>query len=209
MLDSLTVHAKTNNDAIPVRVFPLQSEPLHVSLNCDNSLLAIGFLINETAIIKLYAAESFLSNNVKELNQLAVSADRGARIKQIAWNPVFPNILTVVLDTGSVSMYHISEQINFYSIDKNERAQSVCWSPKGKQLVIGFANGKLIQFKPDLKPARAIVAPPNTFNTSFDVIAVQWLSTYQFAGLFLSSESEATPCKLFKYFIYELIYIQF
>lgn len=192
-------------------MFPLQSEPLHVSLNCDSSFLAIGFLINDTAIIKIYAAESFLSSNVKELKQLAVSPDKGARIKQIAWNPVFPNILTVVLDTGGVSMYHINEQINFYSIDKNEGAQSVCWSPKGKQLVIGFANGKLVQFKPDLKPARAIVAPPNTFNGTFDVIAVQWLSTYQFAGLFLSSESEATPCKFFFFilFINELAYSQF
>lgn len=197
LLESITLRAKPINDEIPVRVFPLQSEPLHVSLNCDSSLLAVGFLINETAIIKLYAAESFLSNNVKELNQLAVSADKGARIKQIAWNPVFPNILTVVLDTGGVCMYHLNEQINFYSIDKNEKAQSVCWSPKGKQLVIGFANGKLVQFKPDLKPARAIVAPPNTFNQNFDIIAVQWLSTYQFAGLFLSSEREATPCKFY------------
>lgn len=69
-----------------------------------------------------------------------------------------------------------------------------CWSPKGKQIVVGFGNGKLIQFKPDMKAARIIECPPNIVEGgNFDVIAVQWLSTYQFAAVFLSKNQEATP----------------
>lgn len=68
------------------------------------------------------------------------------------------------------------------------------WSPKGKQIVVGFPNGKLIQFKPDLKPARIIDCPPNTVEGgAFDIIALQWLSTYQFAAVFLSKNQDATP----------------
>lgn len=74
-----------------------------------------------------------------------------------------------------------------------------CWSPKGKQIVVGFANGKLVQYKPDLKPAKAIDCPPNIVAGSFDTISVQWLSTYQFAAVFLGYHENARPGELYKY----------
>lgn len=67
------------------------------------------------------------------------------------------------------------------------------WSPKGKQIVAGFPNGKIAQYKPDLKLARTIPCTISLYNTSWEVIAIQWLSTYQFAAVMLSREENAFP----------------
>lgn len=68
------------------------------------------------------------------------------------------------------------------------------WSPKGKQIVVAFPNGKLAQYKPDLKLAKTIPVAAKLFSGPFDPIAVQWLSTYQFAVVFLEKKEDAGPC---------------
>lgn len=86
---------------------------------------------------------------------------------------------------------------DFHTLDLNFMAKCCCWSPKGKQIVVGFANGKLVQFTPELKPAKAIDCPPGVVaGGSFDTVAVQWLSTFQFAAAFLSHQPDSRPGKL-------------
>ena len=36
----------------------------------------------------------------------------------------------------------------------------MCWSPKGKQLVVGKKDGKLMQFDQQLRPKKEIPGPP-------------------------------------------------
>lgn len=70
------------------------------------------------------------------------------------------------------------------------------WSPKGKQIAVGFPNGKLAQYKPDLKLARTIPCAVNAYAQPYDVVSLQWLSTYQFAAVFLAAaprQSESLP----------------
>lgn len=69
-----------------------------------------------------------------------------------------------------------------------------CWSPKGKQIVVAFPNGKLAQYKPDLKLAKAIPCTTPLFPGTFSPIAVQWLSTYQFAVVFVEDKVDAAQC---------------
>lgn len=83
---------------------------------------------------------------------------------------------------------------NVQSLDKSECAVSVSWSPKGKQLLVGSVNGKLLQYKPDFKLARTILCPPDIFSNNFLVISVYWLFNYQYAAVFLSNDPDATPC---------------
>lgn len=104
------------------------------------------------------------------------------------------NVLAVCTETGSFSTFTLkADGFEYHSIDPNLKAKCCCWSPKGKQIVVGFANGKFIQFTPELKPAKTIECPAGIVSGSFDTIAIQWLSTFQFAAAFQSHQPESRP----------------
>lgn len=71
-----------------------------------------------------------------------------------------------------------------------------CWSPKGKQIVVAFPNGKLAQYKPDLKLAKTIPCTVQLLPPPFSPVAIQWLSTYQFAVVFVEDKEDAAQCML-------------
>lgn len=107
--------------------------------------------------------------------------------------------LAVCTASGGLSLYAMKETgVEYHSIDQALQAKCCCWSPKGKQIVVGFANGKLVQFNMEMKAARIIECPPGIFATSgnFETIAVQWLSTYQFAIALSGQQEESRPSKL-------------
>ena len=65
------------------------------------------------------------------------------------------------------------------------------WSPKGKQLVAGRSDGRLTQFKPDLKEAKTVAPPPGSALTYLSVL---WVSTYQFLVAFKdTSDPDSRP----------------
>ncbi|XP_055591085.1 nuclear pore complex protein Nup214 [Uranotaenia lowii] len=183
------------DDVVPLRTVPLPSEPYQMAVSCDHALLAVDVLINGVSFIQIYSVPSFLSSSVIKLHEIRTSPDECVRSTQLLWNPVLHNMFAVCCNNGCLSVYTLKEPtgIEFHSLDKNEGAMCGCWSPKGKQLVVGFANGKLVQYKPDLKPARTIVCPQGVMDSTFNVIALQWLSTYQFAAVFLSHAEESVP----------------
>lgn len=61
--------------------------------------------------------------------------------------------------------------------------------------MVAFPNGKLAQYKPDLKLAKTTPCTVALFPGSFTPIAVQWLSTYQFAIVFVEDRVDAAQCK--------------
>lgn len=102
--------------------------------------------------------------------------------------------LAVCTESGALSTYTLKEAgIEYQSIDPNLKAKCCCWSPKGKQIVVGFGMGKLMQFTPELKPAKVIDCPNGIVAGTFDTIAIQWLSTFQFAVAYLSHQPESRP----------------
>lgn len=137
---------------------------------------------------------------MQKIRELRISADNSSSI-QLCWNPVLNLVLAVCTESGGLNLYSFKDQgVDFHAIDPSLKAKCCCWSPKGKQIVAGFANGKLMQFNMELKTARTIDCPQGIFQaSSFDVIAVQWLSTYQFAAAFLSHQDGSRPSKLFFY----------
>ncbi|XP_065089839.1 nuclear pore complex protein Nup214 [Ochlerotatus camptorhynchus] len=186
---------KVIDEIIPLRTVPLPSEPFQMAVSSDHGFLAVDVVVSGVPIIQVYSVPSFLTPSIVKLNEIRTSAEGGVRSTQILWNPVIHNMFSVRTENGALSVYTLKEPsgIEFHSLDKSEGAICACWSPKGKQLVVGFANGKLMQYKPDLKPARTIVCPPGVMEGSFDVIAVQWLSTYQFAAVYLPHGEDSVP----------------
>ena len=57
----------------------------------------------------------------------------------------------------------------------------------------GFEKGKLMQFTPEMKAMKTIDCQFGVMQGTFDTIAIQWLSTFQFAGVFLGHQRDATP----------------
>lgn len=94
------------------------------------------------------------------------------------------------LDNGSLCVLNFNSTggggYELHTLDKSEQAQCASWSPKGKQIVVGFPQGKLAQYKPDLKLARTIPCAADIYpGGAYDIVTVQWLSTYQFAAALL------------------------
>uniref|UniRef100_W4VRS6 Nuclear pore complex protein Nup214 n=1 Tax=Corethrella appendiculata TaxID=1370023 RepID=W4VRS6_9DIPT len=195
-LKDLISEEKHFNQATPVRTVNLPSEPFHIAISCDHNYLAVDVIQNGIPTIIIYYVPSFLSANVQKIKEIRISSNDTARCRQILWNPVIGNMFSVCTTDGSLSVYTLKDQnsMEFYSVDKSEGVLCACWSPKGKQIVAGFMNGKLVQYKPDLKPAKQIPCPPNIMEGgNFDIIALQWLSTYQFAAIFLSKADDSIP----------------
>ena len=111
----------------------------------------------------------------------------GSRIVEFAWNPVLASMLAVVFSNGSAALYMVdavdgSKAPDCCTIPAASGVTCVSWSPKGKQLVAGKADGTLTQYKPDLKEAKTIPAA-----VASPVLSILWISTYQFLTAVKSS----------------------
>jgi hypothetical protein len=58
----------------------------------------------------------------------------------------------------------------------------LCWSPKGKQLVVGDSKGVISQYKPDLKLVKNY--PPPQDKPVSSIVNLLWISNYQFAAVY-------------------------
>lgn len=138
------------------------------------------------------------SQNIVILHQnIVLSPDTNVSVRELIWNPVMPGLLAVCLDNGSLCVLNFASASGYelHTLPKAEQAQCASWSPKGKQIVVGFPQGKLAQYKPDLQLARTIPCPETVYGSGgpFDVITVQWLSTYQFAAALQRRKNDECP----------------
>lgn len=188
--------AKTSGKQPQARSVPLPNIPNYMSCSSDGNLLAINFTqSNGTSLLLIYSVQSFMTPEVRTLYNIRLAPEDFVHAVQLLWNPVLPNNLAVVLSNGGLGMYSLKDGGNFvlHSLDKSQQVKCGCWSPKGKQLVLGFPSGRLQQFKPDLTPAKTLACPPNVHEAPFDTIAVHWLSTFQFAVIFLQHGEDCSP----------------
>ncbi|XP_034111500.1 nuclear pore complex protein Nup214 [Drosophila albomicans] len=190
------VAAKSTGKQPMARRVVLPHIPNYMSCSADGNMLAINYTqSNGTSLLLIYAVQSFMTPDIRAMYNIRLAPEDFVHAVQLLWNPVLPNSLAVVLSNGGLGMYTLKEAGNFelHSLDKSQRVKCGCWSPKGKQLVLGFPDGRLQQFKPDLTPAKTLVCPPNVHEGPFDTIAVHWLSTFQFAVIFLQHGEDCSP----------------
>ncbi|XP_043645623.1 nuclear pore complex protein Nup214 [Drosophila teissieri] len=188
-------NAKSTGQQPQARLVPLPSIPNYIACSSDGNLLAVNHTQNGTSLLSIYAVPTFMTPDVRPVYNIRLAAEDHVHAVQLLWNPVLPNSLAVVLSNGALGMYALKEGGNFemHSLDKNQQVKCGCWSPKGKQIVLGFPGGKVQQFKPDLTPAKTLLCPPNIHDAPFDTIAIQWLSTFQFAVIFLQHGEDCNP----------------
>ena len=119
-----------------------------------------------------------------------------AAIKDTHWNPIVASTLGVVFTNGALSLHVLNEACTDYdttTLPTAEHINCMSWSPKGKQLVAGRSDGRLTQFKPDLKEAKTVAPPPGS-SSGLTYLSVLWVSTYQFLVAFKdTSDPDSRP----------------
>ncbi|KAL1424771.1 hypothetical protein MTO96_019916 [Rhipicephalus appendiculatus] len=197
-------------DNCPFRVLPTTGPVLLVALNADDTTLAVGLLRDGIPVADMYDVRGFAGQalETRPIATVRLSAEPGVTLQDFAWNPVVCEMFAVCLGNGSVSIYELSgESLKILgnipssagghcfreamvALCKKEWIRStrcclapVCWSPKGKQLVVGKKDGSLTQYKPNMQEAKCI-PPPLLSENSVLVLSVCWLAPTVFAVVY-------------------------
>ncbi|KAF5284867.1 hypothetical protein FQR65_LT13383 [Abscondita terminalis] len=171
------------------RTIHLPSRPTHLSVNCDGTKLAVVTEKNACTSAIIYDVSSFLKKDVIIVQEIRLSASPGVETVESTWNPTLPNVFTACKSDGTLGVYEFKETgIDIHELPIESQATCMCWSPKGKQIAVGSNNGKITQYKPDLKAMKVINEPP--LDGSYSVVAIQWISSFQFIAIYKSSNPQ-------------------
>lgn len=111
----------------------------------------------------------------------------------LEWHPEMnDNVFACSLTDGSIHILYVSDGDKRIATELSSLSQNVtsfCWSPKGKQIVVGFDTGKFSQFKIQINDkclvqntpftlAKSIDLPPDF--ATFKIGNICWLSTFNF-----------------------------
>ncbi|XP_018325746.1 nuclear pore complex protein Nup214 isoform X2 [Agrilus planipennis] len=168
----------------------LPSHPHFLSVNCDNTKLAVVVKKDDCPVCLFYDVCSFVKNDILVVNEVRLSASPNVSITDVSWNPAIPGIFSACKNDGTLGVYEFKETgIEIKELPSDAHATCMCWSPKGKQIAIGDQMGKITQYKPDLKAARIIEAP--NLNCVHTVVSLQWISNFQFMAMYKPVEPDS------------------
>ncbi|CAH0579299.1 unnamed protein product [Chrysodeixis includens] len=169
----------------------LQEKPTHVAVNCDHELL----VVTGGQLLSIYKVTDFQNQNIAPSLTLKCDVNPSTFVSGLQWNPCIPDTIGLTYFDGTLLVSQVSSS-QIKKVPSNARC--LCWSPKGKQLVTGNSDGTLSQYKPDLTPAKTYPAP-NPFEGSQlgEAIAIHWISTYQFAVVFINVTDNTRPVVTF------------
>ncbi|CAF1913992.1 unnamed protein product [Rotaria magnacalcarata] len=170
--------------------------PCWISLNADDSIIAIVLLQLDTRAwhIILYDVVKLIQtqDSAPLFSPMYFSADHvGGAIPCFAWNPAISSMFAYIDGNGTVSTFEIdqnSKQLRLLGkSDANDDNSSICWSPKGKQIVLVKYDGALELYEPNMKLKKRYASATDA--SMPPCISVIWLSTHQF----LLGYSENSP----------------
>ncbi|KAF6212218.1 hypothetical protein GE061_012739 [Apolygus lucorum] len=168
------------------REHKLGSTPSHVGINSSGDLLAVVINLQDCPVLQIYYVQSFAAQDVAKMSEMRLSSTPGTRVLDLQWNPAIANVIGAVVSDGSAVVCDINLSGGAPTISSappSAQAMCLCWSPKGKQVVLGSTAGNLTQYKPDLKPVKSY-PPPQIPNTQLAVTSVHWLSSFQFIAVY-------------------------
>ncbi|XP_061164434.1 nuclear pore complex protein Nup214-like [Saccostrea echinata] len=167
---------------------PVEGTVSHLCLSCDELTLAVVVSLDSVVQIYMYDVRG-VANQGQEAEPFQKIRMRNS-VLDLAWNPTQPTLIVVCMSDGTAQLLEVTENLKIVaSLPPVVAARSVCWSPKGKQLVIGTGNGTLMQFDHELKKKRDWDRPsvlPE--DQQFEVKGVAWVSTYMFLASYFSSD---------------------
>jgi nuclear pore complex protein Nup214 len=170
-----------------------------VSVTCDEANIVITYKdakgVHIGAISTSILASQDKSNAVYSTTTLHNSSD--VFVKDVRCHPDIQtsSIMAVLLSNGHVFMVDLNPNDGFKvfaSLTQGSPVCSLCWSPKGKQIVLGFADGKLIQYDKLLKSQKKVTNAPFT-DSQKQVSGLFWISSYLFMAVYNSADRNEGP----------------
>lgn len=115
-LTSLEKYTSKNKDILdyPYRNITLPSIPKHISVNCDNTTLAVVIEQNNCPVAIFFDVLSYYKENVQTLTSVRLSANPGTFVTEINWNPSIPTFFTACKSDGSLGIYELKGIKNIY-----------------------------------------------------------------------------------------------
>uniref|UniRef100_A0A915KPI2 Nucleoporin Nup159/Nup146 N-terminal domain-containing protein n=1 Tax=Romanomermis culicivorax TaxID=13658 RepID=A0A915KPI2_ROMCU len=168
-----------------------------IDCNCDGSFVSIVLKSTSASFALIYDTRCFLPDfreNASPLCNIRLQIDPSISIQKsclscFEWNPGVGNVFAVCGSDGTISTYQVDgvDKVTVEGTLQNSipKAKCLSWSPKGKQLVVGYDDCSLSQFKPNLHLAKKI-DPIKTEIIGFQatIVNICWLSTTHFIVLF-------------------------
>ncbi|XP_052826004.1 nuclear pore complex protein Nup214 isoform X2 [Octopus bimaculoides] len=183
-LDEENIEQRSQNivENLPLlKNFSLSGKLLNVAISCDDLVLAV---VVEAAANVLYFFETKAFLNPGDIGPFLVhNMEPGIQVKDFAWNPKMPELLAVCFSNGNVNMLKIAADIKVVA-EVSIGASCLCWSPKGKQLVVGTKTGELKQYQPQLTITKNWPPPNNLGDGQHEVFDVVWVATYMFIAAY-------------------------
>ncbi|KAF5288978.1 hypothetical protein FQA39_LY03857 [Lamprigera yunnana] len=190
-ITDIEAYAQKDGDllAYKCRNVDLPSPPTHLSVNCDNTKLAVVIEKNQSCVAIIYSVASFLRKDISIIQEIRLSSAPHVTILETTWNPTLPDVFTACKSDGTLGVYEFKDTgININELPVESQASCMCWSPKGKQIAVGSSIGKITQYKPDLKAVKVINAPP--LEGSYSVVSIHWISSFQFIAVYHCTSSD-------------------
>ncbi|EDO31224.1 predicted protein, partial [Nematostella vectensis] len=181
---------------IPVTEFPSVLVPVnhavrHVGLSSDDLNLSVCYENAAAEIVmRLYDVPTLCQQVAWNGSSKIIVIEHLHYVVALQWNPGISNMFALCLSDGSVSVWEVtSSDINqLAALGPTTRATAICWSPKGKQLVVGHKNGKLTQLTPGLQPKKETDCPDIFGSEPHQVTSVCWISAPVFAVVYTGVE---------------------
>uniref|UniRef100_A0A914ZCK5 Nuclear pore complex protein Nup214 n=1 Tax=Panagrolaimus superbus TaxID=310955 RepID=A0A914ZCK5_9BILA len=171
--------------------FNLQAEIFSVEFNSDGRVLAVAANTQNGAFVYIFDGFTFYPSYPQQpfpLQSVRLTSNSSAKLTAFEWNPCIPEMFATSTTDGLSTIQYTLNNPKSYSILGNQVLKSavtcISWSPKGKQLTVGDADGKVHQLKPELAPVRTIDAPPSLpglGNPPYRCVGICWLSTTEWA----------------------------
>lgn len=91
----------------PRRNILLPSNPRHICVNCDSTILAVVIDKEKCPTVLFYDLLSFLKEDVSIIKELRLSANPAVHVTEINWNPSLPLVFTACKNDGTLGVYEI------------------------------------------------------------------------------------------------------
>ncbi|KAG5519516.1 hypothetical protein PMAC_001670 [Pneumocystis sp. 'macacae'] len=155
----------------PLSTIDLEKKILNLSFSSDEQYL---ITTTEENVIMFYSTQKLIQRNNYLQPEFLFQIEN---IKDILPNPVDNTIIAVLTFFGNL---HI---INFFQRNVSKplanNITSCSWSQKGKQIVCGTSDGKLVQYTPD-GSLKAVINKPKSLSDAYYVSSILWLENHVF-----------------------------